>query len=86
MQYLEKQTSMSLITIYLEPDGSESPIVNLDWNILDELKSALSGFVSFLLLLTTVLIWLLIFSPLWGGIIAIVYFIRRWRRRRQKAS
>jgi hypothetical protein len=86
MQYLEKQTSMSLITIYLEPDGSESPIVNLDWNILDELKSALSGFVSFLLLLTTVLIWLLIFSPLWGGIIAIVYFIRRLRRRRQKAS
>jgi hypothetical protein len=86
MQYLEKQTSMSLITIYLEPDGSESPIVNLDWNILDELKSALSGFVSFLLLLTTVLIWLLIFSPLWGGIIAIVYFIRRLRRRRQKVS
>lgn len=86
MQYLEKQTSMSLITIYLELDRSESPIVNLDWNILNELKSALSGFVSFLLLLATVLIWLLIFSPLWGGIIAIVYFIRRLRRRRQKAS
>jgi hypothetical protein len=86
MQYLEKQASMSLITVYLEPDGSESPIVNLDWNIVDELKSALSGFVSFLLLLTTVLIWLLIFSPLWGGIIAIVYFIRRLRRRKQKVS
>lgn len=85
-QYLERQTSMSLITVYLELDVSASSVVAFDWNLMDELRTAARGFVIFLTLLATLFIWVLIFSPVWGGVIAIVYFTRRWKRRKQKIS
>ncbi len=86
MQYLERQTSMSVITVYLEPDGSESPLATAGWDPLNDLRSAYRGLISFLRVVAVVLIWLLIFSPVWGGIIAIIYFVRRARRRRRATT
>ncbi|MDD5038987.1 MAG: DUF4349 domain-containing protein [Dehalococcoidales bacterium] len=82
MQYLEHTSSMSLISVSLTPVTSGKPLVGSGWTLLETLKAALRGIVTFGQWLLTVIIWLVIFSPLWGSVIGILY----WRRRKKKAK
>jgi len=82
MQYLERTSSMSLISVNLEPVGTAKPLVRAGWSILEALNSAVRGLVTFGQWLGTTLIWLLIFCPLWGAILGIIF----WRRRKKKAA
>jgi len=81
MQYLERTSSMSLISVYLKPVATAKPLVRAGWNAQEILKSAVRGFVIFGQWLGVVAIWLIIFSPVWGTILGIIY----WRRRKKKA-
>jgi hypothetical protein len=49
----------------------------------DNFKTAVRGLTGFVQGLTVVVIWLAIFSPFWGAIVALVWFIVRWRARRR---
>ena len=49
----------------------------------DNFKTAVRGLTGFVQGLTVVAIWLAIFSPFWGAIVALVWFIARWRARRR---
>ena len=82
MQYLERTSSMSLISVHLELVASGKPLVGAGWSLTEAFKSAIRGIVTFGQWLVTIAIWLVIFSPLWGAIIGIIY----WRRRRRKAA
>jgi len=83
MQYLERTSSMSLITIRLKPEATAKPLVRAGWNIVEIFKSAIRGLSTAGQVIGTIAIWLLIFSPIWGAILGIVY----WRlRKRKKAS
>jgi len=82
MQYLERLASMSLISVTLRPEVSDKPLASAGWNALEILKSAVRGIVTFGQWLASAAIWLVIFSPVWGAIWAIIY----WRRRKRKAS
>ncbi|MFC1951633.1 DUF4349 domain-containing protein [Chloroflexota bacterium] len=81
MQYLERTSSMSLIEVRLEPVATTKSLVRAGWSALEALKSAVRGIVTFGQWLGTIAIWLLIFTPVWGAIIGIIY----WRRRKKKA-
>jgi hypothetical protein len=81
MQYLERTSSMSLISVYLEPEATAKPLVHAGWSALEALKSAVRGIVIFGQWLGIIAIWLLVFIPVWGTILGIIY----WRRRRKKA-
>jgi hypothetical protein len=81
VQYLERTTSMSLITVYLEPWVSGRPLVGSGWNPLETIKSAVRGIVGFAEWFTTFFIWLVVFSPVWGGVVAVIYWLRRRRRK-----
>jgi len=81
MQYLERTSSMSLISVYLEPVASSKPLIGA-WNVTEALKSAVRGIVIFGQWLATALIWLAIFSPLWGTVTGVIL----WRRRRRKKA
>jgi len=81
MQYLERTSSMSLISVRLEPEATAKPLVHAGWSALEALKSAVRGIVIFGQWLGTLAIWLIIFIPVWGTILGIIY----WRRRRKKA-
>ncbi len=81
MQYLERTSSMSLIEVRLEPEATAKPLVRAGWSALEALKSAVRGIVTFGQWLGTIAIWLLIFTPVWGAIIGIIY----WRRRKKRA-
>ncbi len=82
MQYLERTSSMSLINVHLEPAATVRGLVGAGWSALEKLKSAIRGIVIFGQWLGTIAIWLVVFSPLWGAILGIIY----WRRRRKKAA
>jgi len=84
MQYLERTTSMSLISVHLEPAATARGLVRAGWSALEVLKSAVRGIVIFGQWLGTIAIWLLIFSPIWGAIVGIIYW--RHRRKRKAAS
>ncbi|MFC2002544.1 DUF4349 domain-containing protein [Chloroflexota bacterium] len=84
MQYLERTSSMSLISVSLRPEVSAKPLVGAGWNVLEILKSAVRGIVNFGQWLAALLIWLIIFSPVWGAIGGIIYW--RLRKRRKAAS
>ena len=80
MQYLERTSSMSLISVYLEPELSGKATVPAGWNILEIFKSATRGLVITGQVLGTIAIWLLIFIPIWGTILGIIL----WRRHKRK--
>ncbi len=82
MQYLERTSSMSLITASLRPAVSAKPLVSAGWSALETLKSAVRGLVVFGKWLADIVIRLLIFLPIWGTILGIVY----WRLRRRKKA
>jgi len=82
MQYLERTTSMSYISVGLEPEASAKPLARAGWSVLEEFKSAIRGIIVFGQWLGTVAIWLIIFIPFWGAVIGGIYY---WRRRRKKA-
>jgi len=82
MQYLERTSSMSLISVYLKPAATAKPLVRVGWSALEMLKSAVRGIVIFGQWLGTIAIWLLIFCPVWGAVLGIIY----WRRHRKKKA
>ena len=81
MQYLERISSMSLISVHLEPVATAKPLVSAGWNALEILKSAVRGIITFGQWLGILVIWLLIFIPVWGTILGVIF----WRRRRKRA-
>ncbi len=81
MQYLERTSSMSLISVYLKPVATAKPLVRAGWNALEVLKSAVRGIVTFGQWLGVAAIWLIIFSPIWGTILGVIF----WRRRKKRA-
>ena len=82
MQYLERTSSMSLISVSLEPQTTAKPLVRVGWNIVEIFKSAIRGLVIAGQVIGTIVIWLLIFSPIWGAILGIIY----WRLRKRKKT
>ena len=82
MLYLERTSSMSLISVHLEPETTTKPLVRAGWSALEILKSAARGLVTAGQVLGTLAIWLIIFVPIWGTILGIIL----WRRRRKKKA
>ena len=81
MQYLERTSSMSLISVNLKPVATAKPLVRAGWSAFEALKSAVRGIVIFGQWLGTIALWVLIFIPIWGTILGIIL----WRRRRKRA-
>lgn len=82
MTYLERTSSMSLISAYLKPVASAKPLVPTGWNALEALKSAIRGIVTLGQWLVTLLIWIVFLVPIWGTALGIFY----WRRNQRKKA
>jgi len=80
MQYLERTSAMSLISVNLEPVATAKPLVRAGWSAFEALKSAVRGIITFGQWLGIIAIWLAIFIPIWGTILGVIL----WRRRRRK--
>ena len=84
-QYLEKSAKMSSITIYFATDEAQLPVVDPvnNWNPLTIIKNAFRSLVGLAQGLGTILIWLIIFIPLWILVGLAIYVIKRIIRHKQ---
>ncbi|MBA7716921.1 hypothetical protein ES703_126006 [subsurface metagenome] len=82
MQYLERTSSMSLISVNLKPVATAKPLVRAGWSALEALKAAVRGIIIFGQWLGTIAIWVLILIPIWGAILGIIL----WRRHKKKGT
>ena len=82
MQYLERTSSMSLVSINLKPEVTVKPLVRAGWSALEVLKAAVRGIVIFGQWLGTIAIWVIILIPIWGTILGIIL----WRRRKKRTQ
>ena len=81
IQYLDRTTDMSLIEVGLQ----ETKTVGKDgWSALEILKSAVDGLIGFGKVLLSIIIWLVIFIPLWVIIGVMVFLVVRRRRKTKK--
>jgi hypothetical protein len=86
IQYLEQTAALSLITVSLSPEEGNNPVTWLNWNFGGILKSAASGLIIFLQILVAIIIWVLVFSPIWGAVVGMIYWLRRRKRIRSYSS
>jgi hypothetical protein len=82
IQYLDRTSDMSLIDISLK---KAKPIGESTWDVTGIFKGAVDGLIGFGKVLLAVLIWLLVFSPVWIIVLVIIFIIRR-RRAKAKAA
>lgn len=83
MKYLENQTDMSTITVYLQPESSD--IASKPWNPLNEVKNASQSWLNFAKSMVTGLIWIVIYGvPLALIIWLIVVVIKAAIKKRNK--
>jgi len=82
MQYLERTSAMSLISVNLTPVATAKPLVSPTWSAREAFKSAVRGLTTFGQGLATAAIGAAIFSPIWGTIIGVLY----WRRHRKRKT
>ncbi len=83
IQYIDRTSDMALIDVNLQ---KVKPIGGTAWSALETLRSAARGLVSFGKGLADVLIWLVIFSPVWIIILVVVLYFTRWRKAKARSS
>ncbi|MGA2159926.1 MAG: DUF4349 domain-containing protein [Dehalococcoidia bacterium] len=82
IQYLDRTSDMSMIQVTLV---KSRPIGESTWDITGIFKSAVDGLITFGKALLSVLIWLLVFSPVWIIILVVVWLILKYGRKSRKA-
>lgn len=74
IQYLEKTSETSLIDISLK---KARPIGESSWDVGGIFKGAVDGLIGFGKVLLAIIIWLLVFSPIWIIVLVIILVVRR---------
>lgn len=77
MQYLERTSDTSLIEVSLT---KSTPIGESTWDVTGVFKGAVDGLIAFGKVLLSVLIWLLVFSPIWIIVLVIIFIVRRRKK------
>jgi len=78
IQYIERTSDMSLIEINLQ---KSKPIGQSTWDVGGIFKSAVDGLIVFAKVLMGILIWVLVFAPLWIIILVIIFIVRKKRNK-----
>ncbi len=83
-EYLEKTAKMSAITVYYAVDEGQLPVVDpvKAWSPMVIAKSAFRALVKVAQSLGTLVIWLIVFIPLWIALAVVYVILRRIRRNR----
>ena len=83
MQYLERTSDMSLIETTLK---KSKPLGESTWDVAGIFKSAVDGLIVLGKVILGILIWLLVFSPLWIIVLVIIFLVRRKKKAQAKSA
>ena len=70
------------IEVFVRPEPVEAGFVVAGFDLGDNFKTAVRGFTAFVQGLSVVVMWLVIFSPFWGAIVFLAWFLLRKLNRR----
>ncbi len=84
-QYLERTTATSLIRVAVVGETSPAPLVRDEWAPVEIAKEAVRALTVLGQELVSLGIWLVIFSPVWAGLLVVAFVVMRWSRRRRAA-
>lgn len=83
MQYLERTSDMSLIEITLQ---KSKPLGESTWDVAGIFKSAVDGLIVLGKVILGILIWLVVFSPVWIIVLVIIFLVRRRKKAQAKPA
>jgi hypothetical protein len=86
MQYLERTSAMSLISVNLHQATSLEPLMSPGWSFQETIKDAFRSMASFGQWLASAIIWIVIYSPVWASLLIVAYLLGRWLLRRMPHS
>lgn len=86
INYMDATTSTTLINVSLQQSSDQQPIINEKWKPFDTLKDSLRDLVEFTQGFANILIRILIFSPIWIGILIVILLLRKVRWKKIKFS
>ncbi|MDP2743434.1 MAG: DUF4349 domain-containing protein, partial [Dehalococcoidia bacterium] len=84
IKFLEGNVRESLISVTMRLSPAAKPVVTRGWTPGETLRSAARGFVGFVRVLFDILVWLVIFSPVWV-VAGLVVIYLRWRLRKARS-
>lgn len=86
IKYLEQSAGMSALTVYLSTDPNVLPALDQEnkWKPWAEVKAAARSLVEVGKVLVNLVIWLVIYIPVWLIILLAFIFGRKWWRRNRK--
>ncbi|MGI5836915.1 MAG: DUF4349 domain-containing protein [Chloroflexota bacterium] len=82
LQYLRRSSEMALITIDFSTPATAQPVDTGEWNAVETLYSAVHGLIDALLILASMAIWVVVFTPIWLPFVLFIRWLRRRRGRR----
>jgi hypothetical protein len=83
IQYLDRTSDTSLLEVTL---NKSKPIGESSWDISGVFKGAVDGLIALGKVLVSILIWLLVFSPVWIIVLVIIFVIRRRNRAKHSVT
>jgi len=83
MNYLERTSDTSMIEVTL---NKVKPIGESSWDISGVFKGAVDGLIAFGKVILSILIWLLVFSPVWIIALVIIFVVRRRNKAKRNAA
>lgn len=86
IQYLERTSAMSLISVTIRDATSEEPIVAPGWSFQETFKDAFRSIARFGQLMAGSAIWIVIYSPVWASLLVLSYLCIKWIIRRTNNS
>lgn len=88
IKYLDQSAKLSTLSIYLATDAQNLPVVDSQekWKPLAEIKNALRSLVEVGKDLGSLIIWFVVYIPLWLVIGGAVWFVRRWWKKQSSKN
>ncbi len=80
LRFLRQTTSLSLVNLEISTTERAKPLLVAGWNLTDVATSAIRGLLSTARAIVNVLIWVVVFIPIWVPLI----FAYRWYSRRRR--
>jgi len=83
IQYIDRTSDMSLIEVTL---NKAKPIGESTWDVMGIVKAAVDGLIVFGKILIGIVVWLLVFSPVWIIVMVIIWLVRRKKKNKPTAT
>ncbi len=83
MKYLNESADYSTLTVYFSLDSASLPVLDSsnEWRPAGIFKSALRSLVELGKALISIIIWLVVYIPVWGVILLIIWYVSKRIRR-----